>query len=69
MNDRMRTSEQLVRSAGDEMKHFMHQIHGDFENFQRRHREEHIDINKKLLNLQEVSQRNMVNTSVHNQAA
>lgn len=44
-------SEQLVRSAGDEMKHFMHQIHGDFENFQRRHREEHIEINKKLYNL------------------
>ena len=69
MDRKLHHSEHVIRTVGDEMKAFIHQLHTDFESFQRRHREEHITVNKKIFNLQDGVQRTMTDVSVTNAAA
>lgn len=42
-----------VKSTIDEVKHFLHTVHADFEQFQVRHKKDHNDINVKSQKLQE----------------
>ncbi len=42
-----------VKSTIDEVKHFLHTVHSDFEQFQIRHKKDHNDINSKSQKLQD----------------
>ena len=44
VSSRLEKSENFVKSNSDEIKHFLHQVHTDFENFQLRHRDEHVEL-------------------------
>ena len=44
IDDKLKVSEEHVKSNIDEAKHFLHTVHTDFEQFQLKHKQEHLDI-------------------------
>ena len=61
MTDQVKSSEHSTKSSMEEVNQFLHTVHQDLENFLRKHKKEHTELNMKISKLSEVAHKTMDN--------
>ena len=61
MVDQVKNYEQSTKSSMEEVNQFLHTVHQDLENFLRKHKKEHTELNMKTSKLSEVAQKTLDN--------
>lgn len=61
MVDQVKNYEQSTKSSMEEVNQFLHTVHQDLENFLRKHKKEHTELNMKTSKLSEVAHKTIDN--------
>ena len=61
MTQQVKNTELSMRSATEEVNCFLHSVHQDLENFLKRHKKEHNELNLKVSKLSEVGHKTLDN--------